>query len=282
MTKISTWLREHPLVLFFTLAYAISWTIWLPLLASAQGFTSKPASPYLHLLGGMGPISAAVLITGFIGGRTALQDLLRRMFQWRVRVTWHLIAWLSPLVVFAVACVIVRVTSGVWPDFSRFGQSEEYPRLPLLIYWVADILFLGWGEETGWRGFALPRLQKRYNALTATFILSIFWALWHLPLFWFIDGFMKMGFGGAIGWYFSILLSAVLFTWLYNSSQGSILIVAVFHGIADIVFDSPVSGNMAAMIGMLMTLLGVLVLVIYKPAALSRSGSRIVEPVKAG
>jgi uncharacterized protein len=280
MARIFTWLKEHPLVLFFLLAYAISWMIWLPQIASVQGYLNKPVSPYLHLLGGIGPMSAAIIVTGFIGGGTGLRDFIRRMFHWRAGITWHLIAWLGPVVLFAIATVIVRMIWGAWPDVSRFGQTDEYPQLPLLVYWVANIVFYGWGEETGWRGFALPRLQKRHGALAAIFVLSIFWALWHLPLFWFIDSFMKMGFGGAMGWYFSMLLGTVLLTWLYNSSQGSILIVAIFHGVMDIVFTFPSSAEMATTLGMLMTLWGIIVLLVYKPAARSHAGLHVIESMK--
>ena len=281
MNKIFTWLKEHPLALFFPLAYSISWSIWLPRLAFVQELSNEPATPYLHLLGSLGPMLAAILVTGLIYGRTALRDFVQKMFHWRVDVRWHLIAWLGPITVFAIAAVIDRIMSGVWPDFSRFGQSQEYPLLPLMVYWIASILFSGWGEETGWRGFALPLLQKGNKPFIATFILSSFWALWHLPVFFFVDGFMKMGLGGAVGWYFSILLSAVLFSWLYNGSNGSILIVAAFHGVANIIFDSPVSGNIANLTGMIMTIWGIIVLLVYKPTALSRSESRVIGSIKA-
>lgn len=182
-SQITAWRRRQPLVIFFVLSYVISWIIWLPQVAFVQGFLDRPVSPYLHLLGGIGPMLAAIIVTGIIAGRAGIRELAGRMFRWRVGIAWHLIAWFSPVVLFAIAAVIVRVVWGAWPDLSRFGQTEEYPQLPLLIYWAANIFFYGWGEETGWRGFALPRLQKSHSAFAATFILSIFWALWHLPLF---------------------------------------------------------------------------------------------------
>lgn len=277
MNSRLAWLKSHPLVLFFVLAYAITWAIWAPLLASAQGILERPPSPYLHLLGGIGPMLAALIVTGITTGKVGVGKLLRRMVHWRVGLTWHLIAWLSPAILFLFAAVIVRVAWGAWPDFIRFGQSEEFPNLPLLVYWAMSILFYGWGEETGWRGFALPRLQKGRSAWIATLLLSIFWATWHLPLFWFVDGFMKMGVGGAIGWYFSILSGAVLFTWLYNSTKGSILITAIFHGMVNIVFTSPSPGDLAAVTGVLMMLWSIIVLIIEKPATLSRSRMQVIE-----
>jgi uncharacterized protein len=246
-------------------------------MASVQGLLHRPVSGYLHLVGELGPMLAALIVTGLSAGKAGIHELLRRMFRWRVNLGWHLIAWFSPVVLFGMAAVIVRVVSGIWPDLSQFGRTEEYPQLPLLVYWAAGLFFYGWGEETGWRGFALPRLQKDHNALAATFILSLFWALWHLPLFWFIDGFMKMGTGGVLGWYFSILLGAILLTWLYNGTQGSIWIVAVFHTMVDIVFNIPISGNFAAILGMLMTLWGIAMLFLNRPARLSRSLKQVPE-----
>lgn len=275
-SQIITFTKKHSLVIFFVLAFALSWLIWLPQLASVQGFLDKPVSPYLHLVGGFGPMFAAMIVTGITAGRMGIRELVGRMFRRRVSIVWHLIVWFGPVLMFGISALIVRVTSGVWPDLGRFGQTTEYPQMALLVYWVVNMIY-GWGEETGWRGFALPRLQKRYNAFVATLILSIFWALWHLPVFWFVDGFMKMGLGGAMGWFFSLFLGAVLMTWLYNSTQGSILIVAMFHGTVNIVFNSPVSGDFATMMGMLMTLWGIAVLFIYKPAALSCSGKHVLE-----
>jgi membrane protease YdiL (CAAX protease family) len=83
----------------------------------------------------------------------------------------------------------------------------------------------GIGEEIGWRGYALPRLQKDYNALSSTVILTIFWVLWHLPLFFYLfDPAI------AVRWVFALYMGAIVFTWLFNSTDGSILIAAVFHG----------------------------------------------------
>lgn len=274
--QITTLIKKHSLVVFFVLAYAISWLIWLPQLASAQGFLKTPVSPYLHLIGGFGPMLAAMIVTGITVGRTGLKELVGRMFRWHVGIVWHLIAWFSLVALFFIAAIIVRITSGVWPDLSRFGQTTEYPQMPLLAYWVVNIIY-GWGEETGWRGFALPRLQKNHNALAATFILSLFWALWHLPVFWFVDGFMNMGIGGAIGWFFSLWLGAVLMTWLYDSTRGSILIVAVFHGAINIVFNSPISGDFAGIMGMLITLWGIAVLIIYNRPRLHAQASMSLD-----
>src|SRR5512133_1378213 len=161
-SKLTALAKMQSLILFFVLAYTISWLIWLPQVASAQGFLERPVSPYLHLLGGLGPMLAALIVTAITAGKAGLRELAGRMSRWRVKLVWHLIAWFGPVVLFVIASTIIRVISGAWPDVSRFGQTKEYPQLPILVYWLANLFFFRFGEETGWRGFSLPRLQQRY------------------------------------------------------------------------------------------------------------------------
>ena len=106
---------------------------------------------------------------------------------------------LYPLTVFAVAVVVARVIAGVWPDLSRFGASLEYPMLPLAVYWLANLVFYGFGEETGWRGLAQPTLQRRHSALTAAVLVSLVWAGWHLPLFGITATYRSMPAIGFLG-----------------------------------------------------------------------------------
>jgi membrane protease YdiL (CAAX protease family) len=82
-------------------------------------------------------------------------------------------------------------------------------------------------EEVGWRGYVLPRLQRRFSALVASLIVGAIHACWHLPL-WFIPG---VGFDGLPFAYFALLVEglAVLFAWLYNSTGGSLLIIGLMH-----------------------------------------------------
>jgi len=271
------WLREHPMVLFVPLAYLFSTMLWSPQIASAQGWTNTPASTYWHLIGGLGPMLAAILVTGIVSGRDGLRELIGRTFKWRVGARWHLFVWFAPAAILLVGTVVVGLVWRVWPDFRLFGRTDEYPQLPLLGWWAANIIFYGFGEEIGWRGFALPRLQKNHGALAATAILSVLWTIWHLPLFWFIPGYMKMGLGDFMGLSLSFFMGAVVFTWLYNSTKGSILIPAVFHGTSDIAFTTPSPGNLDVVVGILMTVLGVVVLLTHKPATLSRSGKHVLE-----
>jgi membrane protease YdiL (CAAX protease family) len=266
-------LYRYPLQFFFLLSYAISWSFWLPLLLAKQSIIPYQPPQYLHLVGSLGPALAALIMTRVCSGSVGLRDLLRRIFEWRVALRWHVIAWLSPFLLFFLAVLFTGWNS--WEPQS-FGRSAEYPELPSLLYGVVSILFYGWGEETGWRGFALPHLQTHQSALKATVILSLGWALWHLPLFGFTPGFSRMGVAEVLGWYFSILTGAIILTWLTNSTRGSILIAAIFHGTIDIVFVSPASPSIDNALGALITVWGIAVLVIARPQYLSGKGKVVV------
>jgi hypothetical protein len=100
---ILAWAARHPLVAFTVLAYALSWVCWLPLLADRQGWVGWSASPYLHLLGGLAPAVAALVVTGTVAGRVGVTDILRRCVAWRGRLGWLAVAVLGPLGLFAVA-----------------------------------------------------------------------------------------------------------------------------------------------------------------------------------
>jgi membrane protease YdiL (CAAX protease family) len=96
------------------------------------------------------------------------------------------------------------------------------------------VLFGSFGEEPGWRGFALPILQQDRNPFKATLILTFFWWLWHLPTFWVLpfamDAVQQIGFAAAFGIQFIVLLAlGTLCAWVYNGSAGSVLMPVLMH-----------------------------------------------------
>jgi membrane protease YdiL (CAAX protease family) len=140
---------------------------------------------------------------------------------------------------------------------SQFGHSEEFAQLAVPAYWVLSLICYGFGEEIGWRGFALPRLQQKYNGLMSAVIMSVFWALWHLPAFFFSTGLSQMGPAEIFGWYMSMLTGTLLLTWMNNGSRGSVLIVAVFHAMLDVAMTSPAPGSLSTVMGAALTVWGV-------------------------
>jgi membrane protease YdiL (CAAX protease family) len=277
-TRISASMVRHPVVAFTVIAYAISWICWLPLLADRQDWVSWSASTYLHLLGGLGPAVAALLLTALVAGRRGVADILQRTIAWRGRLGWLALAVFGPLAVFAVAVLADRAVEGAWPDLSRFGASSEYPMLPLVGFWVANLFFYGFGEEIGWRGFAQPALQRRHSALKAAIIVSVIWAAWHLPLFGITATYRAMPAVGFMGFFFSMLTGSFLLTWLYLRGRGSILVVAAFHAAFDIATTTPTTTKLIpTLMGGLITLVGLAVipsLAKTRPTELAESAQR--------
>lgn len=244
MWRVPRGRSRHPVAAFTLVAYGVSWALWLPLLASRQGWIQPSASPYLHLCGSLGPLAAAVAVTAAAHGRRGLRDLWRRAVAWRGRAGWLALAVLGPVALFLAAVVAARLLEGAWPDLGRFGAGEEYPTLPLALYWLANLLCYGYGEEVGWRGFAQPHLQARRSPLRAAALVSLIWAGWHLPLFGITAGYRQLRPGEILGWYLALLVGAFLLAWLYQRSRCSILVVAVFHAVLDITINSPTSSTL--------------------------------------
>lgn len=267
--------RRHPVEAFFTLAWAISWAWWAPMILAGHDIADIPSSRSLHLIGALGPASSAVIVTALCTGRAGLRDLWRRMIRWRVDLRWYAVA-LAPAALFVVGAAVHRVGGGDWVDFSRFGALDDFPALPRLGYWLANLIAFGFGEETGWRGFALPYLQRGRAAWRATLLLWIGWAIWHVPSFFYAVGLSDLGLAGIPGWLISLLLGAVILTWMYNGTGGSILIVALFHTVLDIAINTPGAGAIVVTImGATLTTWGIGLFNRYGPEHLSTQPRQI-------
>lgn len=266
-----------PLLAYTAMAVAISWAVWLPLAWLGAG--AAGGLKYLHLVGGLGPAAAALSCAWWFGGQPALGLILRRIHLWRVAVRWHLLAWLGPLVLLAIALGIAQIVSGE-PAPNLLGANPEFPELPIAVYWLAVLICYGFGEEIGWRGFALPLLQNRFSPAAATLIVSVIWAAWHLPLFWFSPGLSGLGIGGVAGWFMSLLTGAAILTWLTNSTRGSILLAAAFHAMMDLAFSPSISPLATSVIGVAVTVGGVAAFVrlLLPSRAAAPAGWRFATP----
>jgi membrane protease YdiL (CAAX protease family) len=199
---------RHELVAFFALAFVLSWYPWI--IALARGRTSGP-NP-------LGPLVAALVIAGMASGWPGVRDLLGRIVRARFGLGWYAVIFGLPIVMCAAALAIM----------AAFGKGAELPsatawrELPDRFLFI--FLFIGLGEEPGWRGFALPRLQKLHTPLIASLILAPVWAVWHLPLMGnefplpVIPAFLICLFGGTL-----------IQTWLFNRTKGSVFAQMLFH-----------------------------------------------------
>lgn len=221
---------------YTVLAYGISWALWIPLAVMGETVERGDAWP-THVPGLMGPMVAALLATWIGEGRPGIRNLLARMARWRVAPRWWLMAF-SPLAFFLVAIPVARLVDGAWPAWGRFDEMNGFPAVGVVGVLLLVTLLNGFGEETGWRGFAIEHLQRRMTPLAATLVVAVAWAGWHAPIFFFVSGFKDFGPAMLVGFFIGMACGAVVLTWLYNRSGGSVLIVAVWHGIYNIVTGS--------------------------------------------
>lgn len=257
-------------VWYFVAAFALSWSVGVPLALQQQGVTGTWLPQWTHYLLAYGPALAALAVTGAAEGRAGLGRLLARVARWNIGGWWWLAAF-SPLVAGALAGLALDAWQGAGIRVADLGAVHFLPPLGLaaLPLWLVTF---GIGEELGWRGFALPRLQRQHGAVAATAILAAAWALWHLPQFFYLYAPAM-----AAGWLVSLFAGAIVFTWLFNGTRGSVLAVAVFHGCFDTVTSS-VAGNgaLATSVSVLVMVAAVLIVAVYGPRDLAR-----VERVRA-
>lgn len=237
--------KRHSLVAYFIFTYTISWTIWSPIVASAQGWVNWNVPYALYYFGSFGPMLSAVIITVLTEGRAGIRNLSGRVFKWRVEFRYYVFAVLVPIGLFVLAFLLDRLVTGGWSDLSLLGKADYLPYLGPLGVLGLWLLTYGLGEETGWRGFALPHLQGNRSAGSATLILALLWATWHFPAFFFRDTYVDLGLIGFPMFAFMMIFSTMVFTWLYNSTQGSVFIVIVFHAVFNWLSVSEAGGALA-------------------------------------
>ena len=219
--------RRWPLASFVVLAYAVSWAWMFPFVAAGDVVKTGVGWP-THFPALVGPALAALVVTALVWGRAGVRDLLARMARWRMPLRWWA-ATLSPLAFLGVALAVASAV-GKLPRGSDFGRYSGLPMIGVVPVAVIAIL-ITFGEETGWRGFALPLLQRRHGALAAALLVTPIWALWHLPYFFTLATYRDFAPAGYVGFVFGLACGSIVLTWLYNGTGGSILACAVWHGL---------------------------------------------------
>jgi uncharacterized protein len=220
MSRLSSVAGRRPLITFFVLAYALSWTIESPLVFLGDSVTDAQGL-ILTILASNVPSVLGIVLTAIVLGRGALRRLLGRLLIWRADPRWYLVVVLGPVVLAGGVVALNTLLGG--PDLS-LGM----PLLGAAVF-LAFSIFPGsaLGEEIGWRGYALPRLQAGGSALGASLILGSIWALWHLPLW--LTGTPGRTASLYAAFVVSVIALSVILTWVYNSTGGSLLLVVLLH-----------------------------------------------------
>lgn len=269
---MSTFLKNHPAISLLVLAMIFGFA---PALVVATGLLS----PDWIQLGALSSSLAAVVLVVIEGRKGGLRELLSRALIWRVGIQWWAIALFFIIVPSVASLYLYHLLGGPAVDWS--GLKPLYTVVPDFILLT---IAAGIGEEFGWRGFLLPRLQTRHNALVSGLIVGVAWATWHIPLF-FIEGTsqyeqgMQSGLLPVIlGYSAFVIANSVQFTWLFNNTRGSVLLAAVFHGASNTwagylgMGNSPFGGILTLMA--LSVLITVVIVVMAGAKDLSRTYKR--------
>jgi membrane protease YdiL (CAAX protease family) len=227
-----TLVERYPLVAYFAIAFAGTWLTILPLLLGQDGlgifaYRFGDAGILFALLSTFtGPLLAAYLVTALTSGRAGVRALRQRYAQWRVGAHWYGIALFGYLLIWLAGY-------SIWLDGAPLLALAAKPGLILSAYLapLALLLILAFAEETGWRGFALPRLQERYGPLGGTILLALLHGLWHIPAL-LVPGFVSgssFSLPFIVGWIATVMAATFLYSWIFNNTGGSLLIAILVH-----------------------------------------------------
>ena len=214
--KFQNWIERNQLITFMVFTFGYTW-IFLILLAS------EPAAyrPSIY-----GPTLSALIICLILGGWNKLLDFLKQSLNYKVNIIWYLVA------IFGIGFLILllRGIHGlIFPSITLDPIQISNPVPTILIGFLMMLPYGPLAEELGWRGFALPLLQKRMNAIFASLVLGVIWWAWHLPQLLIPE--LQWSVGGIPPFSYLLLVvpCAILATWIYNNTEGSVLLTILFH-----------------------------------------------------
>jgi membrane protease YdiL (CAAX protease family) len=230
MTTIKAFIKSHPVLTYFALAFAIS-SGGLLIAVALEGLPLDARNSWIAALALFaGPSVAGLLMTGLVHGRAGLRELLARIFKWRVGARWYAVALLTtPLLVIPILLALSLISPVFLPDAFT---TDDVVVLLLLGLMVGSIG--GFSEELGWTGFAVPTVRQLHGVLTTGLIVGAMWAAWHVP----VTFLSTLSPSGAVSWslllpplfFYMAVLPAyrVLMVWVYDRTE-SLLVAMLMH-----------------------------------------------------
>jgi membrane protease YdiL (CAAX protease family) len=220
---------------YFVLAFVLSWAFWIPFaifapLASSV-LSGGGGSPVLllQLLGNFGPSAAAIVLLALSGQRGELRSLLKRLLPHRASPMLYALVLFLPFVTLLPGLLY----ASLFADFSALALAGLLPAL------LTGLLISGPGEELGWRGYALPRLQAAHGPLAASLLIGVVWGVWHLPIWLWSSSSGGAAFVSEFALFVVGLCAfSVVFTWVYNHTGASMWMVVLLHAAVTASYNS--------------------------------------------
>ena len=233
--NIRAFIKEHSVLSYFALTFAISWG-GVIILGSPSGMPapSEEAAklwPIVYLPYFIGPILSSLLLTGLVNGREGYRELRTRFTKWRVGARWYAVAILTaPLLIVAILFMLSLTSTVYLPAIVTTADRVGLVITGIMIGFV----FGGLMEELGWTGFAVPRLREQYGVFATGLIVGFLWGIWHfLPTFWACgdsNGSLSLDLLIPPCIFYALVLPAyrVLMVWVYDRT-GSLLVAVLMH-----------------------------------------------------
>lgn len=236
-------IKKYPLVTFFILTFLASWLFWIPnailfgdkiqkqAVTELTTFILKfPVFNVLTTIGTAFPSIVAIILIRKFYGKKALQDVFSRYRKWRISPVWYLISIALIPLISAISLVINSFIMGKNLFLSQMtpigGMVIERGVITTLLFlpviFISQMISSPLLEELGWRGFALPHLQIKFNAFISSILLGFLWGIWHLPLWISYDLNIIIGLINIVGY-------TIIITWIFNSTAGNMLMALLFH-----------------------------------------------------
>jgi membrane protease YdiL (CAAX protease family) len=279
--KMSAIVRKYPAVSLVVLAMIFGVA---PLVAVNAGLLPEGADQISALSASL----AGIVLAAVEGRKGGVRELLGRFLIWRVGVQWWAFALLFTIIPSVAALYLFNLFGGPAVDWS--GLQPLPSVVPMIIMLT---IFAGMGEEFGWRGFALPRLQARYSALVSSLIIGVLWGIWHIPLF-LTEGTTQSKWLSEAGWIPAVLgytvycmAWSIQYTWVFNNTKGSVLLAAVMHGAGNAWIGGYIDvyrGHFGGVLAFtaVSVIVSIIIVLLAGPANLSRTHKRNVLELGGG
>src|SRR5262245_41912470 len=211
--------HSKPTILFLMLALGTAVLYWPFAVHFPEGSLPQFVSwPIWAILRGFGPALAAIVSAIYLAGRSGFQELISRLFRWRISWKLYVLAIAGPLLLTAIATSVAILAKG----FS-FTPAASFTIKLFAMFFVMAILDGPLGEEVGWRGFLLPQLLKKFHPVPASIFVGIVWYIWHIPLY-AVDGK-----GTPPIFLFTCVIYSLIYTLFFLKSDGSTLLMILLH-----------------------------------------------------
>ena len=206
MNPITSFIKRYPLAVFFSLAIATFYAgnLWK---------VNDPNSPWYLSIYGTG--LSALFVVAVTEGRTGVKAWASRIVRWRVGLIWYVVAFSAPLILQLTGYALDIALGTPAPLTSFWSRLSIFPT-----QFIPIMLVIALGEETGFRGYALPKLLEKHSPLAATLILGTLHAIWHVPLFLTGDSWWVV---------LHVIGGAFLFTWIFMNTRGSVFLAILLH-----------------------------------------------------